>query len=89
MPLPALHFMYSCQISAKHFQQCTEFLPLRNRGLGPLAMTVLAIPLARRTAGKQRDARRPSLRHASPVSGEAVGFTPAASNRGRKANIKS
>src|SRR5215813_4101199 len=26
----------SCQASAKHFQQCAEFLPLRNRGLGPL-----------------------------------------------------
>src|SRR5215467_13852284 len=26
----------SCQASAKHFQQCAEFLPLRNGGLGPL-----------------------------------------------------
>ncbi|SRR6266446_969341 len=33
--------------------------------------------------------RRPSLGHAPPVSGEAVGFTPAAPNRGREANIKS
>jgi hypothetical protein len=31
----------SCQASAEHFQQCAEFLPLRNRGLGPLAVTVL------------------------------------------------
>jgi hypothetical protein len=31
---------------AEHFQQCAEFLPLRNRGLGPLAMTVLPISLA-------------------------------------------
>jgi hypothetical protein len=23
-----------CQASAEHFQQCTEFLPLGNRGLG-------------------------------------------------------
>jgi len=38
----------SCQPSAKHFQQCAEFLPLRNRGLGPLAVTVLPIPLAGR-----------------------------------------
>src|SRR5262249_29116768 len=34
--------------------------------------------------------RRPvSLGHAPPVSGEVVGFTPAASNRGREAHIKS
>jgi len=26
---------------AEHFQQCGEFLPLSNRGLGPLAVTVL------------------------------------------------
>src|SRR6516164_5673939 len=50
MPAPALHFMYSCQSSAEHSQQCAEFLPLRNRRLGPLAVTVLAIPLARRGA---------------------------------------
>ena len=37
-----------CQASAEHFQQCAEFLPLRNRGLGPLAVTVLPIPLASR-----------------------------------------
>jgi hypothetical protein len=33
-----LDFTYSCQASAEHFEQCAEFLPLRNRGLGPLAM---------------------------------------------------
>ena len=38
----------SCQASAEHFQQCAESPPLRNRGLGPLAVTVLAIALARR-----------------------------------------
>jgi hypothetical protein len=38
----------SCQASAEHFQQRAEFLLLRNRGLGPLAVTVLPIPLARR-----------------------------------------
>src|SRR5260221_14613202 len=43
-----LDFTYSCQASAEHFEQCAEFLPLRNRGLGPLAVTVLPIPLARR-----------------------------------------
>ena len=45
-----LHFMCSCQASAEHFQQCAEFLPLRNRGLGPLAVPVLPIALARRAA---------------------------------------
>src|SRR5262249_60274849 len=43
-------FYVSSQASAEHFQQCAEFLPLRNRGLGPLAVTVLPIPLARRGA---------------------------------------
>src|SRR5260370_4842752 len=28
-----LDFTYSCQASAEHFQQCAEFLPLRNRVL--------------------------------------------------------
>jgi hypothetical protein len=41
---------YSYQPSTEHFQQCAEFLPLRNRGLGTLAVTVLPIPLARRAA---------------------------------------
>jgi hypothetical protein len=41
---------WSGQASAEHFQQRAEFLPLRYRGLGPLAMPVLPIPLARRTA---------------------------------------
>jgi|SRR5262249_3958493 len=36
--------------SAEHFQKCTEFPPLRNRALGPLAVTALPIPLARRAA---------------------------------------
>jgi len=34
--------------SAEQFQQRAEFLPLSNRGLGPLAVTELPIPLARR-----------------------------------------
>ena len=36
--------------SAKHFEQCAELLLLSNRGLGPLAVTVLPIPFARRAA---------------------------------------
>src|SRR5262245_59460474 len=46
-PAQALDFTYSCQASTEHFQQCAEFAPLRNRGLGPLAVTVLPIALAR------------------------------------------
>jgi hypothetical protein len=33
-----LDFMYSDQASSDHFPQCAEFLLLRNRGLGPLAV---------------------------------------------------
>jgi hypothetical protein len=42
----------SCQASSEHehFQQCTKFSLLCNRGLGPLAVTVLPIPLASRAA---------------------------------------
>jgi hypothetical protein len=43
-------FTYSPQASAKHFQQCAEFLPLRNRGLGTLAVTILPVPFARGAA---------------------------------------
>jgi hypothetical protein len=46
----SLDVTHSSQASAKHFQQCAEFLLLRNRGLGPLALAVLPIPLARRAA---------------------------------------
>jgi hypothetical protein len=35
------------QSGTQHFQRCAEFLALRNRGLGPLAVTVMAVPLAR------------------------------------------
>ena len=38
------------QARTEHFQQSAEFLPLRNRSLGPLAMTVLPIPLTRGAA---------------------------------------
>jgi hypothetical protein len=36
--------------SAEHFQQCAESLLLRNRGLSPLAVTVLPVPLGGRAA---------------------------------------
>ena len=36
-----LDFRCSCQTSAEHFEQCAEFLPLRNRDLGAFAVTVL------------------------------------------------
>jgi hypothetical protein len=45
-----LDFTYSCQASAQYFQQCAEFPLLRNRGLGPVAVAVLPIALARRAA---------------------------------------
>ncbi len=32
-----------CEANAEHFLQSAEFLLLRNRGLGPLAVTVLPI----------------------------------------------
>jgi hypothetical protein len=37
----AARWIFSHQPSTEHFQQCAEFLPLRNRELGPLAMPVL------------------------------------------------
>ena len=48
------------QASAEHFQQCAEYLPLRNRGLGPLAVKVLPIPLARRAAATACAAVQPT-----------------------------
>jgi hypothetical protein len=33
-------------VGAEHLQQCTEFLPLSNRGFSPLAVPVLAISFA-------------------------------------------
>jgi len=48
-----------CQASAEHFQQCAEFLPLRNRGLGALAVTVLPIPFAREATAIAIAAQRP------------------------------
>jgi hypothetical protein len=50
MPAQALDFMYLSQASTDHFEQCAEFPLLRNRRLGPLAVTVLPITLARRAA---------------------------------------
>jgi hypothetical protein len=47
MPAQAPDFTYSCQASAEHFEQCDEFPLLR---IGPLAVTVLSVPLARRAA---------------------------------------
>jgi hypothetical protein len=49
-PAQAPDFTYSCQASAKHFQQCAKFPLLRNRGLCALAITVLALPFARGAA---------------------------------------
>jgi hypothetical protein len=62
--------MYSCQASAEHFQQCAESLLLGNRGLGPLAVTVLPVALAMRAAATVCGAPRGKM-----VSGkEATGI---------------
>jgi hypothetical protein len=53
-------FTHSPQASAKHFQQCAEFLPLRNRGFGTLAVTILPVPFARRAAATARAAVQPA-----------------------------
>jgi hypothetical protein len=50
MPAQSPDFTYSCQASTEHFEQCAEFALLRNCRLGALAVTVLAIALARRAA---------------------------------------
>jgi hypothetical protein len=50
VPAQAPNFTYSCQASAEHLEECAEFSLLRNRGLGPLAVAVLPIALARRAA---------------------------------------
>jgi hypothetical protein len=47
----------SCQASAEHFQQCAEFLLLRNRGLGPLEQSK-EIRMAK--GGKRAGAGRPA-----------------------------
>src|SRR6516164_8679920 len=52
-------FTYSCQASAEHIEQSAEFALLRNRSLGPLAVTVLAIALARRDTATSYGERRP------------------------------
>jgi hypothetical protein len=61
----------SRQASAEHFQQCTEFLPLRNRGLGRVASANsvandLSVPKI--TFGNNGDEVRRERTPASPVS---------------------
>src|SRR5215831_14524689 len=66
----------SCQASAGHLEQCAEFLPLRNRGLGPLAVTVLSIPFARRataTACAAVQSTAPLFRRRRPAGLSALG----------------
>jgi hypothetical protein len=64
----------SPQASAEHLQQCAEFLALSNRGLGPLAVTVLPIPLARRAAATVCGAPRGKM-----VSGKEATSIPGTS----------
>src|ERR1700730_962490 len=63
---------YSHQATSEHLQQCAEFPALRNRGLGPLAMTVLPVPFARRAAATACAAVQPT----APlfVAGDRQGF---------------
>jgi hypothetical protein len=61
--------------SAEQFQQCAEFLPFRNRALGPLTVTVSPVPLARRVAGYRL--RRRAIDSAVDVVGLGCGITPA------------
>jgi hypothetical protein len=61
--------------SAEQFQQCAEFLPFRNRALGPPAATVLPVPLARRVARYRL--RRRAIDSAVDVVGLGCGITPA------------
>jgi hypothetical protein len=65
----------SCQGVAEHFQQCAEFPPLRNRGLGPLVVTVLPIALAGRAAATACAA----VQSAAPLFGRwrPAGLVPA------------
>jgi hypothetical protein len=58
-----------CQANAEHCQQCTEFLLLRNHGLGPLTVAILPIPLARRAAATLCNRQRPFF-----VAGDRQGF---------------
>ena len=58
-PAQAPDFTYSCQASAKYFEQCAEFLLLCNRSLGPLTVTVLPIALARSAAATPVESTAP------------------------------
>jgi hypothetical protein len=58
--------------SAEHFQRSAEFLPLRNRGLGPLAVAILPIPFAKRVAATAGAAVQPAA--SLFVAGDRQGF---------------
>jgi hypothetical protein len=56
---------HSSQVSAEHFQQCAEFLLLRDCGLGPFAVAVLPISLARWASAAVQSAAALFRRHAA------------------------
>jgi hypothetical protein len=58
------------QASAEHFQQCAEFLPLRNRGLGALAAAGIAHSV--RQEGRRYRLRRRAI-DSAPFSSQAAG----------------
>src|SRR6516165_5527497 len=81
-PAQAPDFTYSCQASAQHLEQCAEFALFRNRGLGPLAVTVLPMPLARRgtaTACAAVQSTAPFFCRWRPAKSPALGPRSAAS----------
>ena len=60
--------------SAEQFQQCAEFLPFRNRALGPLTVTVLPVPLARE--GRRLPLAPPCNRQRCGCCGTEVRYHP-------------
>jgi hypothetical protein len=78
------------QASAEHLQQCVEFLPLRNRGLGPLAVTAgrivfltLGFLLWAPANAVLVESRRKRLDQTEPITAVSVGHLADAGAIGR------
>ena len=69
------------------YQQSAESLPLRNRGLGPLAMAVLLFPLAGRTAAPGR--ARASIGRAQSFAARGLAQMAAPQGKGEGAMLRS
>ena len=59
---------FSSQSSPEHLQQCAELSTLRNRGLGPLAVTILPVAFA----GRRAATRCPAVQSTSPFTGRGA-----------------